>query len=123
MFDYGNYRLVDAIVNKTDQFFCMYEQNSGCKVRAYPDDLPFPQYRPESLSDSSGGVFCFIVTPEQLEQIRRDFPDRPLDDVGILIDVSPGRHDAPIGSVLWAKNPEVPVLFYHDANFCRSPHL
>ena len=122
--DYRKKRLVDAIVNKTSDLVCMYAQGTGSLIRAFPDKRPFPEYDPDSKYFPDGRVMCFIVTPEQFKQIRIDFPDRQLDDIGILLDPpSPGRDGMPVGKIFWAKDPEIEVVFYPNVIDCLMPHL
>ena len=117
-------RLVDAVVNKTNyDAIYMYEQGSGKMIRAESDKLEFPAYSPDNLYYSDGSVFCYIVTKAQLAEIRRKFPGRPLDDIGILSEpISSGRKGRPVGKIFWGKDPNIEVLFCARPNQCRFPH-
>ena len=122
--DYAKKRLVDAIVNKTDYEFGMYEQGTGKVIEAIPDKLPFPEYYPDSKFYPDGKVLCLIVTPEKLEQIKVDFPNRPLDDVGVLVNPPvAGNSGRLIGRIFWAKDLTAEVVFYPNATSVMFPHL
>ena len=108
---YRHTRFVDTIVNATEneEEIYMYEQSSGSLKRAEPQDV-------ENVCPSPcccNHTICNIVSKSQIKDIKRNHPDWPLDNFGILAgEPTPGRHNKPIGRVRWAKDPEIEILLY-----------
>jgi len=113
-----NYRhtiLSRDFMNLTDERICLYEESSGRIIAFDPIHCVLPPFSEVYAFEQPPQYY--IVDEAKLDEIRNS--GRPLEDVAVLKSKSYGRHGAPIGYLVWARNPDIRIKL-HEYDERRS---